>query len=138
MPKIHIDNDTYELLLKLKGQKLIRGEKVSISSLVREAVFTVYGTSSEVSKSISGENGMVTNKQVSNEIDVQQQIKEAVKSVDVQKRRFIPATEKQKNYINELCRRLGKPYLEEYEYLSKREADSLIKRLEKEAGIKRS
>jgi len=50
LPKIHVDNDTYELLLKLKGQKLIRGEKTSISSLVREAIFTVYGASNEVSK----------------------------------------------------------------------------------------
>jgi len=49
VPKVHVDKDTYNLLLKIKGEALIRGERLTMSEIVRRAL-EHYITSNKVAK----------------------------------------------------------------------------------------
>lgn len=65
------------------------------------------------------------------------EIEEAVQSVDVQKRKTEPATSRQLKYLKRLCNALGKPFLKDYNQLTKDEASKIIQEFEKEAKRKR-
>lgn len=77
-----------------------------------------------------------TMEEVSETVDVKKEIEEAVQSVDVQKGKPEPATPRQLNYIKRLCKILGKPFLEDYNQLTKEEASKLIQELEEKAKEK--
>lgn len=137
MPKVHVDNETYRLLLKIKGERLARGEKATISGIIRELVQRYLVTSEQVSKVTSTEVPKVPSVQVPK-----------VTSRKVTRRKFRPwelepATQSQKNLIGkligELANLLGKSVedvMREYsinlEELTKSEANNVIEILKSE------
>lgn len=112
MPSVKVDNETYKILLEVKYRMALEGQKTSFSQLIRDAVLEKYkGTHVEKYESIQVEEykseqvkedeGEQVEKcesvqveespdvKVHEEPNVQELIKEAVESVDAQKKRLI-------------------------------------------------
>jgi len=63
VPKVHVDKDTYNLLLKIKGEALVRGERLTMTEIIRRAL-EHYITSNKVPKVSSNEVTRETSTQV--------------------------------------------------------------------------
>lgn len=74
--QIRISDNAYKLLLRVKGEKLAKGEKTTYSDIIEEALKMLITSTTPTSI-----------KKPTNE-DVREMIKEAVKSVDAQKEKF--------------------------------------------------
>jgi len=84
LPNVKIDNETYNLLVKLKYEAALKGTKTSFSELIRHAVFETYGKTVQKEKR-KVKVRKVEEKQPKEDEDVSKLIREAVESVDAQK-----------------------------------------------------